>query len=341
MEATSPETIYDLEKSNIISVFRDEFTTKDEFHIDHYIFCLRNHSSKYISKENYSKFNVAMQNLCKLEPKEFLKAMLNDNSVYFLVIFWYSFKRNNKVLRFKKTEALYNLKFPTTLMHYGNMKIIFDNFWDFVFQAFANTNYSTDASAVSNCYELLGIVQTFWNCKLEPLGRKVLQLSKRETELAKEMFRSLCSFLANDPKVQIIWKYKRICQRVVDNSTFAYEKYSLLARHLLHRLETLPSSEFIEELAWLASQTPLFIAYFFYFLDFLKRNQIPPPLALLKYSAGDYLSRKSIFTSFIILAKDGGSFIFSIRDDISFEQHAEAVRLGHIILFKMTGSHQL
>src|SRR5258708_26291304 len=55
---------YELEKNKIISFLSSEFGNKNEFHI---------------TLKNRAKFSLLMQNICKINPTELLKAMMQEN----------------------------------------------------------------------------------------------------------------------------------------------------------------------------------------------------------------------------------------------------------------------
>ena len=72
----------------------------------------------YITNENRAKFELAMQNLCKLGPKRLLNAMMWDNeSDYFLFIFWFSNRPDIGEISFPRTNTLYSLKLPLPFLH--------------------------------------------------------------------------------------------------------------------------------------------------------------------------------------------------------------------------------
>ena len=312
---------YELEKNKIISFLSSEFGNKNEFHI---------------TLKNSAKFKLLMQNICKINAKELLKAMMQDNIYeYFLPFFWSSNRPRVFGLSFLKANTLYSLKLPLTFLSYEDVKRIFKNFRRFIFKASVNTSPQED----SDGKELLSISQMFWHQKFVPLGIKVMDEDELELEhkLIEKRFRFLERFLNIDPKVQIIWEYKRL-QRAIQNdlkSTFANKCFSFLSQHLNYRLRTLPDSEFLDDLAWLASQSKLFLTYFFYVLYYQQYKEAPPLWHLIHQKAGwiDLVGKFQI-RSFIIL-EEKDLIIFSKRTYESVDEQAEAVKLARMILKKL------
>ena len=212
----------------------------------------------------------------------------------------------------------------------GNVGRIFENFKDFIIQASVNTCFISQ----SDGNELLSIFQFFWHQKIVPLGIKVFNKRqlKWDFKSIEKRFRFLSRFFNNDPKAQIIWEYKRLQQDIQSNShNFALKSFSFLTQHLGYRLRTLPdSSEFLDDLAWLASQSQLFLTYFFYVLD---RNGKTPPLRHLRRHKKGRFDLMRSFNSIIIL-DDKAFFIFSNRTCSNKEQ-TEAVELARVILSKL------
>ena len=219
------------------------------------------------------------------------------------------------------------------------MKEIFRNFRRFIFQASINTCplIKTD----SDGKELLSIFQMFWHQKFVPLGIKVFvrRLLKEKRELVEKRFRFLDRFFNNDPQVQIIWEYKRLRQDIQNDlkSKFSTKCFSFLTQHLHHRLSTLPGPEFLDDLEWLASQSQLFLTFFFYFLFCQDlRGEIPPrynlkdPQLML-----DRVGSKSILLFINLNLEEKKFLIFSKRSFDSNEEQAEAVRLVRLILNKL------
>ena len=198
--------------------------------------------------------------------------------------------------------------------------------------------------------ELLIIIQMFWYNKLEPLGKKILcgYELRRGRKLTEKRFRFIDHLLFNDSKVQIIWEYKRLHQSIQKEKkekttpNFFFERilsaehFSFLAQHLQRRLKTLSTTEFLKDLDWLASQSRSFLSYFFYFLNYVKGNGIPPPS---RYLADPSFAEIHVWAGdsicpFIILEK-GNLFIFSKRIYIHEEEQAEAYKLACMILARL------
>ena len=324
--STESDIIYKLERDNIMSFFRDMFKSGTKFSLN---------SARY-------RFELAMQHLLNnLNTKELLKAMMQDNSGYFLSIFWIGFQRFKKDLEFKRTNTLYSLNFPYNEMSDDDVKVIFNMFRSFVFRVFAEAIHScgTDSAGSSESYDLLCIFQMFWYNKLEHMGKKLLKPIefKGEREMTEERFRFLERFLSNDPKVQIIWEYKRLRQvsREPNISPFALERFYFLAQHLEFRLRKLDFPEFFNDLEWLASQSPLFLAYFFYFLEFLILDREPPKKSFLAFSYAKMLHKARKSVNFFIYLKQQHLFVFSSLTYASAADWDEAARLSLIILAKL------
>ena len=260
--------VYEREKNNIISFLRSEFKNKDKFPI---------------TNENRPKLESAMKNLCNLDAMGLLKAMMNESG-YFLMVFWFLNQKEIAEIDFLRTNTLYSLELPLPFLNSGNVGIIFENFKDFIIQTSVNTCFLSQ----SDGNELLSIFQFFWHQKIVPLGIKVFNKRqlKWDCKSIEKRFRFLGRFFNNDPKALIIWEYKRLRQDIQNNShNFALESFSFLTQHLEYRLRTLPdSSEFLDDLAWLASQSQLFLTYFFYVLSYQDRNGGTPPLWHLRRS---------------------------------------------------------
>ena len=313
----APKTfaIYEREKNNIISFIRNEFRTKNEF------FC--------------TEFDLMIKNFCKLNPKELLTVMLWDNeSEYILTIFWFVIGSAGSRIRFKRTNTLYSLKLPLQFKNRDTVGRIFKNFRHFIFQASINNCPQKE----SDGKELLSISQMFWHQKLVPLGIKVMDEDELELEhkLIEKQFRFLDRFFNNDPQVQIIWEYKSL-QRAIQNdlkSAFANKSFSFLTQHLNYRLRTLPYSEFLDDLGWLASQSQLFLTYFFYVLGWqFQFGEIPPRLFLNHKAILDWVRCDFIYLFIILTGND--FLIFSKRTYDSKMEQAEAVRLARVILDKL------
>ena len=311
--------VYELEKNNIISFLRSEFKNKDRFSI---------------TNENRTKLGSAMKNLCNLDVKGLLEAMINESG-YFLMTFWFLNQREFVGIDFFRTNTLYSLELPVTFMNSRNVGRIFKNFKDFIIQASVNTC----SLSQSDGEDLLCIFRMFWHQKIVPLGIKVFNKRQLKIELKsiEKLFRFLSRFFNNDPKAQIIWEYKRLQQDIQSNShNFALKSFSFLSRHLEYRLRTLPdSSEFLDDLAWLASQSQLFLIYFFYVLDYQDRNGVTPPLwHLRRHKKGRFDLMGRIPCNSIIILDDKAFFIFSNRTYSNKEQ-TEAVELARVILSKL------
>ena len=190
----------------------------------------------------------------------------------------------------------------------------------------------------------------FWYNKLEPLGKKILRgyELRRGRNLTEKRFRFIDHLLFNDSKVQIIWEYKRLHQSIQKEKkekttlNFFFERilsaehFSFLAQHLKRRLKTLSTTEFLKDLDWLASQSRSFLSYFFYFLNYVKGNGIPPST---RYLADPSFAEIHVWAGdsirpFIILEK-GNLFIFSKRTYIHEEEQAEACKLAYMILARL------
>ena len=115
--------VYELEKNNIISFLRSEFKNKDRFSI---------------TNENLPKLGSAMKNLCNLDVKGLLEAMINESG-YFLMIFWFLNQKEFPKINFLRTNTLYSLELPLPFLNSRNVGRIFKNFKDFIIQASVNT----------------------------------------------------------------------------------------------------------------------------------------------------------------------------------------------------------
>ena len=248
---TSPEFIYKLERNKIISFFQKEFGTKSEF---------------TVVAGKYPEFESAMRNLLNLGAKELLEGMIGDNSGYFLAIFWFSYHLAYEKLNFTRTNTLYSLEFPVSDMDSDDIKEIFDNFRFFILQAFVSHSHGKDSVNSSKSYELLSIMQMFWNEKLEPLGIKKLESFdvKMQRKYTENRLQFLNYFLDNDPKVLIIEEYNGRGRQYIENN-FIFDnrdRFFFLAQHLVYRMESFPSTESLIDLEWLAAQSQLFLHYF-------------------------------------------------------------------------------
>ena len=107
--------IYEQERDSIFSLVQDEFRLKKKFTLD---------------DGNFEQLRNSLQNLiCKLGIKDLLKAIMQDDSDYVLVIFWLVFPRNIKSGKFIFIE--YTL-FPVSAMDNCVMPEIFKNFRRFL-----------------------------------------------------------------------------------------------------------------------------------------------------------------------------------------------------------------
>jgi hypothetical protein len=259
--------IYKREKSTAISYLRFKFGCREIF--DHLI---------------NSALDQAVQNLLKLDAEELFKAMMQDESDYFVVIFWLICIRNFQIITtFRGTNTLYSLRFPKSEINHYNMKMIFGNFRKFVFQAFLSINALSWNESRSN--ELLSLAQIFWYNRLERLGDKVMQKDclKEQQRKTERLFIFLYNIPIDRPKEVIVRGYRKLRQalKAVDDKTvkaakdkaLAIELFSLEVQYLWKALTMLPPSEFLKVLEWLSSRSPYFLAYFIYFFLSLHETQ--------------------------------------------------------------------
>ena len=310
--------IYELEKDNITFLIREYLVLK-----------------KLIKKGgNYGKLRESLQNLlCKLGIKDFLKAMMQDNSDYVLATFLSVYPR------IERDEIFYpGILFPVSDMDPFSVQKLFTDFRHYIIKVLLKTYPLSQ----SDGKELLSIIKLFWYNKLEPLGKKPLNEIelKRERKFTEELFRILDNFLFNDPKFQIILEYNRLRRDIQEkkgriennkNSVVFFPSimhFSFLAQQLKYRFKALSSSEFLNDLEWLASHDQQFLSYFFYFLLSVKINQKPPSIQHLAESGAVNILVWGKFSvlSFIILEEEK-LFIFSKRTYTHEEQKPRLLSL--------------
>ena len=312
--------VYESEKDHIISFLQEQLRFREDISISH--------------TENIPMFRNAMDKLLRLDAKGLFQSIIQDDSGYFLMIFLFSSRRHGRYIKFIRTLSLYNLKFPSSRMYYGNMRIVFSNFRCLMFDSFVNSGILQGTVLTGPDYELLLVMQIFWYRKLEPLGLKVLFRSALEGErrIFEELFHFLYTFPVNDPKSPITYLYRRLRKEVKRGcSTFALETFSLLSQHMVGRMKTLSSPEFLEDLGWLASRSRKFIIHFFYFLaNSLENAGFPSTESLKDCSTMLFYIRQSIHL--IILLDGSSTFIFGQRIFDSDKDRHEAVWLSHLIL---------
>ena len=319
--------IYERERDNIIYLIQNELGSKKSF---------------TLTLGNYQELEMGMQNLlCKLSIKDLLKAIIRDNSDYVLVI---SLSVHPLIKLNDKLYFLGETLFPLSAMSHSSSSEIFNNFRRLIFKALLKT----PPLSQSDGKELLSIIQLLWYNKLEPLGKKLLSKVelKCEQKLTKERFRFIDYFLNNDPKVRIIREYTTLRQDILEErggSKFNYSvilfpsnlHFSFLAQQLKFRLKTLSSSEFLNDLEWLASQDQSFLSYFFHFLRSVKAKWGTLSIQhLARSTVEDILACGKISARSLIILEEENLFIFSKRT-YTHEEQAEAVKLADIILKKL------
>ena len=283
--------------------------------------------------------------------------MINDDSDYPIVIYWLGFQKLIPFISFHKIISICPLKFSSFAEEIESIKLVFDNFKDFIYKRFFKRDFCwTDPEAIKNSFSLLHTFQIFWYNKLEPLGRKCLSPSEfaNERESIEERFCFINTFLTNDPKDQIVREYRRLRQNILvtpvqspgkeaDNTSSkpspeqtrlvkairTIENFGFLVQYVVSQLEMLPSTKFLEEFEWLASQSRSFLKYFFFF--FLNETTRFGAKYLIDNLLSDF---KISFINFKRLDRKT-LIIFRRLIRASDDEMAEALRLAIIIATKV------
>lgn len=216
-----------------------------------------------IVKNDLKEFMKSMENLLqKLHKTELLKAMLFDKSDQFLFLFWFTLPDLGKELFNPFLDPHFSKEiFP------AGLRIIFNNFIVFLSQWISELK-STDNQAGFN---LSCLSQILWHRRLWPFWKKILfnsDLVKYEIQIKRKLY-FFHIFLANDCESLLISEYVRLCKDIRKGEskvTSAVQNFSLLSKHFGNLLKDINSSEFLSRFHWLATQSPLFLLYFFYFL---------------------------------------------------------------------------
>ena len=277
-----------------------------------------------------SLVNKLTSSIFDIEVGEILKEMIDDDSIYFIVIYWLSIRNPCPVISFRSIFSICPLEFSSSVKEIESIKLVFDNFRFFIYKRFFKRNFCwTDPEAIKESYRLFHTLQIFWYNKLEPLGRKCLSPSEfaKERGLVEEGFRFINTFLTNDPKDQIIREYKRLRQYMLigrDKAIPTIENFDLLVRYFVSQLESLLTTKFIEEFEWLASQSPSFLKCFFYFASWTQSKK------------GDYFTN-SLFSGFKAstrnsISLEGNILFIFVRPIYNFSY---AIRLARIITSKV------
>jgi hypothetical protein len=312
--------IYNREKNNVISFFQSKFSFKKGFQYKIGLF---------------PKLDAALQNLLKLDPEKLLNAMIQEDSDYFLTIFWFIYDRSHNLYKiFYWTNAFYSLGFPISGMSNDNMTKILDNFRKFVSQAFLNINALGWDESRSK--KLLSLAQKFWYNRLEQLGSKVMftyELMEQSRQIER-LFSTLYNFPIDGPKELIVQENREflLALKASKNQYFAMQRFSLVVQYLWGRLRMIPPSESLKDLEWLASQSPCFLAYFIYFLycqeTEIYRYYLWSSEGLLKTVGKD----AQIFSFW-----EKYSLIFAERDYDCEEKKDEAIRICRVISTQIWG----
>ena len=147
-----------------------------------------------------------------------------------------------------------------------------------------------------------------------------------ERGFVEERFHFINTILTNDPKDQIVREYKRLRQDMLigrDKAIPTIENFDLLVRYFVSQLEILLSTEFLEEFEWLASQSPSFLKYFFYFASWTQVKA--------DYFTNSLFSGFKASTRYSIRLEGNILFIF-VRPIYNFSY---AIRLARIITSKV------
>ena len=269
--------------------------------------------------------NRLTSSIFDIEVGEILRTMLVDDSAYFIVFYWYNI--------WSRSSIIPNITPICPLFAKEIIKLVFKNFKDFVYERFFKRDFCwTDPEAIKESYSLFHTLQIFWYNKLEPLGRKCLSPSEfaNERESIEERFCFINTFLTNDPKDQIVREFRRLRQDMLigrDKAIPTIKNFDLLVRYFVRQFKILPSTKFLEEFEWLASQSPSFLNYFVYFASW---QRVKPPSFTHSLFRGFKAS-----TRYRIRLEGKTSIIFGRQIRASDAEMAEAIRIARIITNKM------
>jgi hypothetical protein len=223
-----------------------------------------------IRDEFDSKFNESVTRLHRrFDLKKFMESMIAEKSNQFLITFWFGFGALGKLLVFPTIISLYPFRDSKSI----KLKKIMKNFRIFIhwkFNEMNDPNCCTGSADPSERRVLLDLVQNFWQQRFEHLCSKILSSDEfmKQKKLVEERIRFTYKFLDCGAKYLLMGEFKNLRNDLqgknYKDSQSAWN-FAFLVRHFERHLEKVQSSNFVELFDWLASQSPLFIIYFFYF----------------------------------------------------------------------------
>jgi hypothetical protein len=206
-----------------------------------------------------------IQNLCnQLSAEQLLVAMNEEDSLKFLVAFWFSSQSPREVLVFDNIKSLFNLNNT----HYF-AENLFLNFRNYVSQAVRKSKREDSSAGIA----ILSAAWNLWQNKLKQVGRRILTpvAFEKIKRLIEDRLHFCDIFLSHRTEELLIQQYWKLVPEIeggIDRITPAIQNFCFLTTHLWDLIRNVNSPTFLSNLEWLAEETPMKIIHILYFMKF-------------------------------------------------------------------------
>jgi hypothetical protein len=228
--------------------------------------------------ECYLKLIGSIKILKGLPPSELVKAMLLDDSDYFLIIVLYELEYDdgffpfNQIWSFQRSREKHCGLNPALA--------VFRNFVTFFSHSVADLKplkwvSPADLEAATN---LLQLFQDFWNSRLKSLGKRILPLKefKLWSQFIEDRLRFLGVFLSHRTEDLFVDANQRLVKDLIRGfliTTTSLQNFYLLVYHFRKQMGNIDSPNFPDNFDWLSWQSPIFLINFFGILASPKINR--------------------------------------------------------------------